>query len=124
MDTQDTTTVLVDALPEAERDELFPLQRAPAVVEALGGSRPHVSAPRRWARSGVRGAVLRTVTQGRALLTTRRWLLEFFAEVDRARREQRGQSAAARAAEPADTDDEDAATLAKHGLARPNHERP
>ena len=74
-------------LPEAERDQLFALlAEGPKVFQRLTGRRPHKSLLWRHARDGVHGVRLPTVTVGRTMMTTARWLVEHWAAVDEARR--------------------------------------
>ena len=78
---------LLSALPEEERDRLFPvLAKGPSIYERLSGRRPHRSMPWRHARKGVAGQFLRTVSVGRTLMSTPRWVVQFWADVDEARR--------------------------------------
>lgn len=75
-----------DVVHAATSEQLVPLLRkAPALVERLTGRRPHHATLWRWATSGCAGIRLRTVTVGRQRMTSRRWLLDFFAGVDDAR---------------------------------------
>ncbi len=85
---QAAATSLLSALPEAEHDKLFPLLAdGPKVVELLTGWRPHKTVLWRHARKGVAGVKLRTVSVGgRRVMCTPRWLVEFWAAVDAARR--------------------------------------
>ncbi len=79
--------VLLSVLPENEHDKLFPLMaQAPALYEKLSGRRPHRSLVWRHATKGVEGVTLRTVSVGRCLMTTARWIVEHWAAVDAARR--------------------------------------
>lgn len=78
---------LLSAVPEDLRDRLFPLLlTGPVVVAELTGRRAERGALHRWAKRGIRGVCLRTVTVGLSRHSTRRWLIEFFAAVDEARR--------------------------------------
>ena len=86
MTTHEHSRPLIASLDDDLRDRLFPLVDGPAVVEELTGSRPHATALHRWARTGISGARLQTVTVGRRRFSTRRWLLDWFAAVDRQNR--------------------------------------
>ena len=80
-------TSLLSVLPESEHDRLFPLMaEGPVIVEKLAGRRPHRSLLWRHAMKGVVGVRLKTVSVGRTLMSTPRWLCEHWAAVDRARR--------------------------------------
>ena len=79
--------ILLSVLPETEHDRLFPLMAgAPAVYEKLTGRRPHRSLVWRHATQGVAGVKLRTVSVGGTLMTTPRWIVQHWADVDAARR--------------------------------------
>ena len=81
---------LLESIPADRVDELFPLLReGPKVVDELTGDRPHKSTLLRHASTGVRGTKLETISRGRTMLSTRRWLIEFWAQVDAARRHDR-----------------------------------
>lgn len=86
MTTHEPAHVLVASLSEDKRDQLFALLDGTAVVEELTGKRPHNTALHRWAKRGIAGVCLQTITVGRRRFTTRRWLLDWFAAVDGARR--------------------------------------
>jgi len=86
--TPQSTQDLLLSIPDALRDRLVSLDRGPSVVDELTGDKPHKSAIYRWARDGLAGRQLRTVTVGKRRYTTRRWLLEWFCAVDAARRSQ------------------------------------
>jgi hypothetical protein len=60
----------------APLDVYLPLTQATAELPGLrgGGKRPHVSTMYRWRDQGLRTALL-----GGTVVTTRRWLMEFFA---------------------------------------------
>lgn len=76
----------LSALSEAQRNSLFPLMAdGPRVVEELTKRRPDKRTVLRWATPGVAGVRLRTVTVGRCRMTTREWLVQFWAAVDSAR---------------------------------------
>ena len=80
-------TSLLSVLPENEHDRLFPLMaQGPAIVEKLTGRRPHRSLLWRHATKGIQGVRLKTVSVGRTLMTTPRWIVAHWAAVDRARR--------------------------------------
>ncbi|MCB9882223.1 MAG: DUF1580 domain-containing protein [Planctomycetes bacterium] len=121
MTTHDITQSLVDALDEGKRDQLFKLLAGSSIVEELTGNRPHRSALHRWASKGVAGVRLQTVCVGRCRYTTRRWLIEFFAAVDLARRE--GEASSSGEGESARgvrrrTSEVEEEVLARHGLSR------
>jgi len=79
---------LLSVVPEDKRDQLFKLlEDGPMVVEELTGEPTHRSKLHRMEAKGSHGVRLQTVTVGRSRFSTRRWLLEFFAAVDVARRE-------------------------------------
>lgn len=78
---------LLSPLPEAEHDKLFPLLAdGPRIVERLTSRRPDRTVIWRHATKGVAGVKLKTVSVGRTLMTTPRWLVEFWSHVDKARR--------------------------------------
>lgn len=81
------TASLLAAVDVGALDALFPLQRGTTVVEELTGLSPGRSALHRWRAEGIAGVKLQTVTVGRVQMTTRRWLIEWFAAVDAARGE-------------------------------------
>jgi Protein of unknown function (DUF1580) len=113
-----TTQTLLAAVDPALIDQLVPVHKAPPVIDELTGDRPHASAPQRWASKGLVGVRLDTVTVGRRRLTTRRWLIEFFAAVDEARRNR--PAPPSRAPEPSSasaTQDEENA-LARFGIGQ------
>ena len=63
-------------------DQLIRLADVPQLSWLPGrraGKRLHLATVHRWANSGLRGRVLKTVRCGGALCTTEPWLLEFFA---------------------------------------------
>ena len=79
-------TTLLSVLPESEHDYLIPLMAgAPAVYERFTGRRPHRSLVWRHATKGVAGVKLKTVSVGRTLMTTPRWIVEHWAAVAEAR---------------------------------------
>ena len=80
-------TSLLSVLPESEHDQLIPLLAdGPAIYEKLTSRRPHRSLVWRHATKGVAGVKLKTVSVGRTLMTTARWIVEHWAAVDAARR--------------------------------------
>ena len=80
-------STLLSVLSESERDRLFKvLAEGPSFYEKLSGNRPHRSMLWRHARKGVAGQFLRTVSVGGTLMTTPRWVVEFWAAIDAARR--------------------------------------
>lgn len=125
MDTTPRADALLLALPEADRDRLWPLlSDGPAVMERLTGRRPHRSLLLRHARRGVLGVTLRTVCVGRTQMSCARWLVEHWLAVDAARRAAREVSAAPAPPAPArrrraaaSTTEADDAVLRRHGLA-------
>ena len=116
------TESLLAAIAPDLLDKLVAVHKTPPVIEELTGDRPHSSAPQRWAGRGLAGVLLQTVTAGRKRFTCRRWLIEFFAAVDEARRS-RG-AAPRRAPAPssaASTQDEEDA-LARFGIGQEGDE--
>ncbi len=84
---------LLSLLPEENRDRLFPvLSEGPAIYEELSGRRPHRSMLWRHVRKGVAGQFLRTVSVGGTLMSTPRWVVEFWMAVDASRRGARSQA--------------------------------
>ncbi len=78
-------------LPDEEHDRLIRLLKdGPPVVEKLTGRRPDRSVLWRQSVRGIAGVTLKTVSVGRCLMTTPRWLVEFWVAVDAARRKKRG----------------------------------
>lgn len=90
MTTHKQSRPLIASLDDDIRDRLFRLVDGPAVVEELTGRRPHATALHRWARKGISGVCLQTVTVGRRRYSTRRWLLDWFAAVDQTLRAKEG----------------------------------
>ncbi len=85
------SSTLLSVLPESERDQLIPLLAdGPAFYEKLTGKRPHRSLVWRHATRGVRGVRLKTVSVGRTLMTTARWIVEHWEAVDAARHSPKG----------------------------------
>ncbi len=77
---------MIELLPK-DPDRLFPLMaEGPKVTEKLSGKRFHKSVLFRHARKGVYGVKLKTVSVGRTLMTTPRWLLIFWDAIAKARR--------------------------------------
>jgi hypothetical protein len=92
---------LLSRVPDDLRDRPFPLlAHGSLVVEELTSRVAHRSALHHWARTGIAGTRLRTITVGRTRYATRRWLVEFFAAVDEARRS--GPAASASTMRPMD----------------------
>ena len=78
---------LLSALPADEHDKLFRLMaEAPALYEKLTGRRPHKSLVWRHTKKGVQGVKLKTVSVGGTLMTTPRWIVQHWVDVDTARR--------------------------------------
>jgi predicted RNase H-like nuclease len=92
MTTHELARALVASLDEAMRDRLFPLTDGPTIVEELTGRRLHDTALHRWAKRGIAGLRLQTITVGRRRYSTRRWLLNWCAAVDEAQRSVRGEA--------------------------------
>ena len=122
-----TVAHLLSAIPEDQRDKLFKmLKDGPAVLHELTGNRQHRSCLHRWESKGIAGVRLQTVTVGRTRFTSRRMLLNFFAETDAARRARkepqppprRATRGATRRRDTRMTDEETEAILERHGLGR------
>ena len=115
-----TTASLLAAVDPDLLDKLVAVHKTPPVIEELIGDRPHSSAPQRWAGRGQAGVLLQTVTAGRKRFTCRRWLIEFFAAVDQARRA--GIAPPRTPTQAGSAASEDDAVLRRHGLGQESAE--
>lgn len=98
--------------------DLIPLEQVSVILP----SRPDRSTVFRWARGGCHSVRLRTVSVGRTLHTTERWLLAFFEEIAVARSGRLPATVAAQprptrsSSGPAEPNARTARILREHGL--------
>ena len=105
-------------------DQLIPLAELPKwVPPAPGGRRLHCHVPYRWASSGLRGVILRTISlPGTGKATTLEWYRQFVAELaampgrETHRRPKWPRPSRSGAPSPRDSE-RTARTLEKYGLA-------